>query len=232
MRYAHVFFDLDRTIWDFNANSEETIYELVEEFGLLELLDIKEFFKHYLEINDEMWALFRKNEITKEELRLTRFRQSLKRSGVENHQLAHEMGLNYVQRCPYKKHLMEGAIDMLTILKEKNVNLHVITNGFSTPQRTKLKNCSLLKFFDQLIISEEVGYKKPQKELFMYALKVSGANAKESLMIGDDLMVDVLGAQRAGMDQVHFNELIKHSSDVTPTYHIRKLKDLPEIVGV
>ena len=113
-------------------------------------------------------------------------------------------------------------------LTDKNYQLHLITNGFEKTQHAKLHHSGLETFFKEIITSEASNSLKPQKEIFEYALNKAGAAVEESIMIGDTLDVDVLGAMNAGMDQVHVN-YNNAEQDLIPTYTISTLRELEKI---
>ena len=110
-------------------------------------------------------------------------------------------------------------------LSDKGYRLHLITNGFEQTQHSKLRTSGLDVFFNEVVTSEGSNSLKPQKEIFEFAMRRTGASAEDSLMIGDTLDVDVLGAMNVGMDQVHVN-YNDAPQDLTPTYTIRALKEL------
>lgn len=202
----HVFFDLDRTLWDFNANSRLELTNLWSEYQLhqkgISLTD--QFIKIYEKINGECWAQYRQNEITKEELRGKRFNDTLSYFGIEDSNLAEEIGAAYINNSPNRTILVEGTIEILTYLKEK-YHLHIITNGFKEVQHLKLKNCGLTPFFEEVITSEEVGVMKPNAQVFDYSIKQVNAKKEESVYIGDDFKVDIEGATNAGLHAVYYN---------------------------
>jgi putative hydrolase of the HAD superfamily len=117
---------------------------------------------------------------------------------------------------------------VLQYLIDKGYQLHLITNGFEKTQHEKLKHCGLQIFFKEIITSESANSLKPQKEIFDYALNKAGAKPDESIMIGDTLDVDILGAMNAGMDQVHVN-FNNARQDIKPTYTITTLNELKKI---
>lgn len=107
--------------------------------------------------------------------------------------------------------------------------MHIITNGFEEVQAQKMKNSGLQPFFEQVITSERAQSLKPQKEIFEFALNLTGAQLKDSIMIGDSLDVDILGAMNCGMDQVHVNYPgIK--GDLKPTFTVSRLQELKAIL--
>ena len=204
--YKHIFLDLDRTLWDFEANSQQELTALFYKYKLQEkgISLVNEFIKIYKEINEQCWALYRENKLSKENLRSIRFAKTLHYFGVEDQGLSKNIGLDYITNSPLRTLLLDGCIELLDYLHSK-YSLHIITNGFEEVQYKKLSNSNLLKFFDKIITSEAAGYKKPNAEIFYYALEQSGASINESVMIGDDLNTDVKGAVGFGMPCIFFN---------------------------
>lgn len=210
-KYTHLFFDLDNTLWDFNRNSRQAISETFLYFNLQECgSDFDEFFRTYSKHNDLLWAKYRKKEIHKNELKRQRFQKTfddLKIAGID----AVEMNDHYLGVMPLQTILIEGALDVLSVLKKRNYRLFIITNGFSEVQHKKMENSGLAAFFEKVFISEEVKAPKPGREIFDYAITSTNAKKRKSLMIGDDWEVDVGGAVNNGIDAIHFNpEFIKN----------------------
>ena len=206
MQYKHIFFDLDRTIWDFDANSHETLLELCEIYKLNEkgIHSFEEFIKIYKIHNAELWDLYSKDKISQKYLRRERLQRALADFGVNNFQLSEDIGEKYVEICPRKKKLFSFAYEVLDYLKEKYI-LHIITNGFDKTQHIKLEHSNLMKYFNHIITSEKTGFKKPNPKIFEHALELVNAKKKESIYIGDDLIVDILGCQNSGIDGIYFN---------------------------
>jgi len=220
-KYKHIFIDLDKTIWDFEANTQLTFREIFEKYRLtsLGIPNLESFYHVYARINDELWALYRENKIIKEKLNIQRFEMTLLQFGIDDLILATHIADDYVTLSPQKTILFPNSHKALTYLQTKYL-LHIITNGFEELQHQKLDNCDLRKYFNTITTSEEAGVKKPEKAIFELALKKAGARAYESLMIGDDLEVDVAGAKGLGMDTLYFNpEKIKHQDDPDHEVH-------------
>jgi len=204
--YKHIFFDLDHTLWDFDRNSRETLEELFEVYSLKNygIHAFEDFVSTYRIVNDEKWDLYRKGLISKEKLRSTRFYDTLLRFEVNHPELASEIDREYILRSPHKTNLFPHALEVLGYLSEKYA-LHIITNGFTEVQDIKMTKSGLKPFFTHEITSESAGVNKPDPIIFRHALKTAGAKRKESIMIGDNLHVDCVGARRVGIDQVYFN---------------------------
>lgn len=204
--YKHIFFDLDRTLWDFEKNSHEVLSDLFHKYNLIAKGNVSrsEFIIRYKINNERLWNLYRQNKIEKEKLRTERFRITLKEFGIIDANLAASFANDYVENCPKKTHLFPFVHSTLNYLKDR-YNLHIITNGFEEVQYEKLENSNLMEYFEQIITSEQVGFKKPSSEIFKFSLVKAFARPSDSIMIGDDLVADIYGARDAGIDQVFFN---------------------------
>lgn len=227
--YQHIFFDLDRTLWDFDTNSRHALSEIFEECKLEErgIVGSGDFILEYQKINTQLWDLYRQQKISKELLRWRRFDMTLKSFGISDEPLAQMLGDRYIAVSPLKTGLLPGTIDVLNHLASR-YRLHIITNGFEEVQHLKLSNSGLSSYFDVVVTSDGVGCKKPGRKIFEHACEGCGALASESIMIGDDLDTDIQGAQNAGMDHVYFNPLgIAHSVAVT-----HEIKQLIELKGI
>ncbi len=228
--YKHIFFDLDRTLWDFETSSIEAFYKIYNHFGLERkgVESTEAFIKHYKYHNDILWNQYREGKLAKEVLRGLRFEYTLQEFGIKDKELAQKIGDYYVEISPLLVHLFPHAHEILAYLYPK-YHLHVITNGFSEVQFTKLKSAELEKYFNEVITSEEAGVKKPDPQIFSFAFDRTKALAEESLMIGDDVEVDILGAKQMNMDQVLFDPE-KKTPQNGATYYINDLLELKEFL--
>lgn len=228
-RYRHLFFDLDRTLWDMERNAHETLAELFHRYGLqhkgIESAEL--FIGNYNRYNDLLWDRYRRKLIDKATLRALRFKQSLAHFGVHDAELAEQFDRDYISEAPKKTNLIPGAIELLESLKD-DYRLHIITNGFPEVQHHKIAHSGLQPYLDIIITSEGCGYSKPDPRIFKYALRKAKASPAESLMIGDDLQVDIVGAREAGWDQVFFNPAKgEHEEEVT-----YEIGELGEMLGI
>ncbi len=230
MQIKHIFFDLDRTIWDFETNAFKTLSELYQEHALNQkgISNFDVFINNYKIHNESLWQLYRDGKIEKDELRSSRFNLTLQDFGINDDHLASELGSQYIKKCPLKTHVFPFTYEVLDYLKEK-YHLHIITNGFEEVQYVKLEQSNLLNYFEQIVTSEQVGVKKPNSKIFRYALAKAFCKADESIMIGDDLSVDILGAKGIGMHQVYFNpEKLPHNELID--FEISCLSQLQELL--
>lgn len=215
MKYKHIFIDLDRTLYDFDKSTHDTFLELFDKFELNERgVVFDSFFKLYKENNVAMWTEYREGKISKRFLNVERFHKTLLEFGIDDRAFAGRFASDYLLNSPLKKALFPNVPEMLEYLKEK-YTLHIITNGFDEVQETKLKANDLNKFFATVTTSEEAQTKKPRKEIFEYAMKKAGAISSESIMVGDDLEVDILGAKAVGIDGIYCNyDQLSHNGEV------------------
>ncbi len=157
-------------------------------------------------------------------LRGLRFRLTLADFGIDDHELAENIGHDYITISPLRVSLFPNTFEILDYLKPK-YPLHLITNGFSEVQETKLQSSGLGKYFQHVITSEEAGFKKPDERIFRFAFEKTGAKPGESVMIGDDPDVDILGAREFGMDQVLFDPEKVHQKNGS-TFYINDLIEM------
>ncbi len=230
MKYKHLFFDLDHTLWDFDANSRLTLHELYHNFELEQkgVDDFDLFHKYYLVNNDKLWARYRNGLIKVDELRWKRMWLTLIEFKIGDESLSRSMGDQFLNLLPYRKTLFPYTIEILQFLTDKNYRLHLITNGFEVTQHHKLKNAGLDKFFIEVITSEGSNSLKPHKEIFEYAFRKTKSQYHECIMIGDSMEADIQGAINAGIDQVYVNHLNIEPA-IQPTYTVYSLKELESI---
>ena len=200
----HIFFDLDHTLWNFEKNSALTFKFLLDKYNIT--IDLQKFLKVYMPINFSLWNLYRDDKITKEYLRHNRLKSTFEKLNIKiDLGLIDEISNDYVKHLPDNNFLLPNAISVLDYLFQK-YKLHIITNGFTEVQNTKISNSNLSKYFTCIIDSETVGVKKPHSKIFNYAYNISKAAYKnECLMIGDNYQADVMGALNNGFKAIHLN---------------------------
>lgn len=230
MKYRHLFFDLDHTLWDFDANAEESLTELYNHFKLESkaIVSFNQFYITYLNHNATLWNRYEKGYITVEELKWRRMWRTLLDFQIADEKLSKDMSEYFLEILPTKKKVFEYTYEILDYLTAKKYSLHLITNGFEKIQRIKLESSNLTKYFKNVITSEISNSVKPKKEIFEYALEKAKGKSGESIMIGDNLNADILGAKNAGMDSIYVNHINSENNEA-PTYTIHNLKELETI---
>lgn len=229
--YQYVFLDLDDTIWDFHANARLSLQDMFADRKLDRYFsDFDEFFSIYAKRNIELWEAYGKGEIEKEFLMAERFRYPLAKMGVDDAELAEQIGIQYLDILPTKTALMPYALEMLEYLHQK-YPLTIISNGFTEVQYKKLKSSNIEHYFKHIVLSESAGALKPDKQIFEYALMLNNAKTKESVMIGDSYEADIKGAQNAGIDQIYFPlQPVTGSNKPACTYLINSLREIKTIL--
>jgi len=228
-QYKHLFFDLDHTLWDFDKNSEISLRKLYDEYELAirGIDDFDALFKAYNVHNDKLWERYRNGYIKRDELRWKRMWLMLLDFKVADTALAHELSTAYLEILPTQTLLVPHAKEILEHCKGR-YEMHLITNGFETTQRLKLQYSGIARYFKHLITSEKSNSMKPHRDIFDYALGLAKANVEESIMIGDAIDIDILGAINAGWDTVYYNPYhVQHLRK--PTYEITHMEELMRI---
>ena len=231
MKYHHLFFDLDHTLWDFDANAMETLADVYKDLDLQTagINDFDLFCKHYLHHNAVLWDRYHHGYITAEELKWKRMWRTLLEFKNGSEELAKKMSGYFLEVLPTKQNLFPYTHEILQHLKEKTYKLHLITNGFEKTQWRKLDNSKLGQYFEEVITSETSNSVKPNKEIFEYALKNANASVENSIMIGDNESADIQGGINMGMDTIFVNH-IQVVPTVPATYTITHLKELENIL--
>lgn len=229
-KIKHIFFDLDRTLWDFEKSASQTFEEIYHRYELQKkgIPSVEKFHDYYTIHNNRLWDKYRKDEIKKEVLRSLRFLLTLKDFGIIDEVLSEKIGDDYIRISPLKVNLFPYSIELLEYLFPL-YKLHIITNGFSEVQKTKLKTSGMDKYFIEVITSEDAGVKKPHPDIFKFAFEKAGALPFESIMIGDDYEVDIIGAKEANMDQIFVDHEKKYKQNGS-TYYINNLKEIEGIL--
>ena len=230
MKYRHLFFDLDHTLWDFETNADETLRHLFAEHNISRHgVSVEKFIKEYSDINHGLWRLYQGGKINQQQLRATRFPRTFAQLGLREEDSPAGISEQFTNILPQKKAVFPYTYEVLDYLRDKGYRLHLITNGFRDVQYIKLDASRLTDYFEEIVTSECCGHLKPDTRIFEHALERTGATAQESLMIGDNLECDVLGAYNAGLDQVYFNPAKRrHFNHIT--YEISCLSELKEIL--
>jgi len=224
-RYNHLLFDLDRTLWNFDQNNRNSLFETYHQFDFD--VDFETFFSTYKTVNKMLWDAYGRGEIKKELLHVNRFHLTFKELKFDDLLTAAKFAENYSQNIEKHNILMPNAYEILEFLKP-NFKLHIITNGFKEFQYRKLRKSGLEPFFDDVFISEVVGYHKPHLAFFEHILEKIGAKKEECLIIGDDMKTDIQGAKNSEIACVLYNPT--NENDLVPDYRINCLLELKKIL--
>ncbi len=230
MKYKHLFFDLDHTLWDYESNAQDSLNELYAEHALdgLGAFSKDEFQGEFHKINHRLWKKYNNGELEKEGIRQQRFQKVLESLGVPDSVLAKKLSGDYLERCPSKSKLLPYAVDTLEYLCQR-YTLSIITNGFIEVQYRKLKGSRIDHYFQSVTASDSANSRKPSKAIFDFAIEQVGGKPSEALMIGDNLEADVGGAINASIDAVYYNPQ-GHPHGEATTYEVTCLSKLTNLL--
>lgn len=219
---TNIFFDLDHTLWDFDKNSALTFGIIFKKNNVA--IDFETFSKAYQPINLKYWKLYGANKVSKPNLRYGRLKDTFNALNINvPDTVINQLAIDYIDFLTTYNYIFEGTIEILNYLKPK-YKLHIITNGFQEIQQNKLEKSKIAHYFETVTNSEMVGVKKPNPIIFNHALKLANANKYNSIMIGDNLEADVLGALNIGLDAICFNY-----HNVVVDKHIKCINHLLEL---
>jgi 2-haloacid dehalogenase len=224
--YKFLLFDVDDTLLDFGKTEKLALQRLFTEQNIQLTSEIENYYK---KMNKNMWHNFEKGEITRDELLFTRFSKLFKAFGKTVDGIAMEK--SYRRFLGEAHPLIPGARRALEKLKS-HFDLYVVTNGVADTQRKRLADAALTPLFKVIFVSEDTGYHKPDQRFFDYVARhIPNFNAENALIIGDSLISDMYGGNRAGMDTCWFNpNHLNNPLDLKPTYEINDLNQLAPIV--
>lgn len=228
--YRYLLFDLDDTLLDFKASEAMGIRRVFAQHGIDHS---DETIAIYSEINDSLWKLLEKGEITRKEISETRFRILRDRLGLSFDTAA--VAADYFKALSGCGYIFPEAVPLLDALKKKGYLLAAVTNGSLLPQTGRIIASGIGGYFNAgLYISEVIGYQKPQKEYFEFVLHQLGDPPREQiLLLGDSPSGDIAGAIGMGLDCCHVNLRGNDlPNDLHPTYTVTKLSDIPAVCGL
>lgn len=223
----HIFFDLDRTLWDFDANVLKTLTDLYYNNSLdTRIPSPTEFIERYTFENNRYWELYIKGAIKKEHLRVVRFSKTLEFFGIKNEAMALGMANDYINLSPLQEGVMPHTHQTLRYLSLK-YTLHIITNGFDEVQHIKAQAAGLTPYFQHIVTSDKAKALKPDRAIFDYSLALAQTTPAESLMVGDDIEKDYYGGIYAGMQSILYQPTGDYGLDV---FHITDLRELTKLL--
>lgn len=222
MQYDWILFDADETLFSFDAFAG-----LKMTFSRLDVDFSKKDYIEYQVINQALWVKYQDGEVTAKQLQEKRFEILALRVGFSPAKLNHR----FLEAMVELSLPLEGVSDIIPLLAKK-AKLGIITNGFTQIQEARLDNTGLKKYFDWVVVSEEMGVAKPDPLIFESAFERMGkVNKSRILMVGDNPDSDILGANKVGIDSCWLNSENKTcSSSVMPTYEVRSWRELARLL--
>lgn len=227
--YKYLLWDIDDTLIDFKSSEKKALKMCFKEFGVV-LTD--EDVEIYSKINSNYWKLLEQGKIKKDTMLNRRFQDFVHHLSIDkiDYEAINNM---YQDKLGDYAVMIDDAYEVCSKLKNSKKQ-YAVTNGTVVAQNKKLDKTGLREFFDEVFISDEVGYEKPDIRFFQYAFnKISGFSPEETIIIGDSLSRDMQGANYAGIDCCWFNPKgnINENTSIQINYEIKKLRELLEIIG-
>ncbi len=206
-KVKHIFFDLDNTLWDTDKNSMLTLQQMYKEMKVEETYRVafSEFFMNYYKRNEKLWELYRKEEVTKQDILDQRFKETFRKFGIEDKEICRYFDDFFIDKVVQNNNLVSNVEETLDYLRTRGYELHIVSNGFIQPTERKVNNTPIKGYITTVTSGEEINKRKPAKEVFELGLKKANADPGESSFIGDDWEADALGSERIGMFPVFFN---------------------------
>lgn len=223
----NILFDLDGTLFNFDECENLALMSSFKVYGKKISNDVISIYK---KINSNLWEEYEKGLISREDVLEGRFEFLFNNLKINiSPKQFNELYLYYLSGnfC-----LEYGALEILLNFKNK-YRMYVVTNGVEKVQMKKMSGANLLHFFEDIFISENVGYSKPDKEFFKYCLDQMKAEPSECIIIGDSLLSDIKGGKNANIFTCWYNPEGKTKNvDIIPDYEIRQLIELKKILEV
>jgi YjjG family noncanonical pyrimidine nucleotidase len=229
--YKAIIFDLDNTLLNYSASELQCMQQTVAAHGLFEGEEDQwqQFWQNYLKINYQYWMSF----VTKQsqhrsiqDVLIESFRDTVKVEEQQYYSLAHTYWQNFCDTCIYE----QGANDVLHAVSS-SYQLGIISNGIGAAQRKRLVAGNIDHLFQSIIVSDEIGIRKPNKEIFEAALEQLQLSPSEVLFVGDSLQDDYAGARNSGIDFCYYNRNRQELAErYKPHYRIDSLSQLLEVI--
>ena len=197
--YTTIFFDLDDTIWDTMGNAKVCLNELFEDYDIDRYYDsFESFYEVYFNNTVLLWERYSHGLIDKQTIISERFSYPFRQFRGVAADMPAAMNDDFFRRIVTKTNLIDGAIEILDYLKGR-YKMHIISNGFTELQSSKINGSGLGGYFEHIVLSDAVGFNKPDRRIFDYLLNTASVNSDEVIMIGDNINADIAGAKNVSI---------------------------------
>lgn len=223
----NVLFDLDDTLFDFHKAEKIALTKTLVHFGID---PTEETLALYSTINAAHWKRLELGEISREEVKVGRYRELFKTIGVECDPV--KATAYYESMLAIGHYFMPGAPELLEELYRK-YRLYIISNGTAKVQEGRIGSSGIAKYMDGIFISQLLGANKPDKQFFDICFaEIPDFSLSETVIIGDSLSSDIKGGINAGIITVWFNPKgIENDNDIKPDYIIKELSEVPGLLS-
>lgn len=223
----NVLFDLDDTLFDFHKAEKIALTKTLVHFGID---PTEETLALYSTINAAHWKRLELGEISREEVKVGRYRELFETIGIECDPV--KATAYYESMLAIGHYFMPGAPELLEELYRK-YRLYIVSNGTAKVQEGRIGSSGIAKYVDGIFISQILGANKPDKQFFDICFaEIPDFSLSETVIIGDSLSSDIKGGINAGITTVWFNPKgIENDSDIKPDYTIKELSEVPGLLS-
>ncbi|MGF7057947.1 YjjG family noncanonical pyrimidine nucleotidase [Brassicibacter mesophilus] len=227
MKYEVIIFDADETLFDFKKSEKDAFKNTMLEYDIE--YDENHHLKIYQGINTAIWKEFEEGLITQKKLKVERFKRlsdSLN-AGFDEEQFSKL----YMKHLGNASFLYDDSIELVESL-HKDYRLTIVTNGLKDVQNNRIRKSTIAKYFEDIVVSEEVEVSKPDPKIFEHALSnIKHTDKSKVLIVGDSLTSDIQGGINSGIDTCWYNpNKIVNKTGIKPTYEISNLMELKDIL--
>lgn len=216
-----IFFDIDNTLLDDYRAKKDYLPRVYNKYEINKINSFADFEKNWFAGLNKYIRLYEAGKISFYDQQRIRFSEI---TGIENPTKNAVLDFYELVTDEYENSfcLFEDTIETLQRLKKNGHLLGIITNGAEEQQRKKIKKFNLEQFFSIVIISQEVGYSKPQKEIFEIAINTTSSQERNCFYVGDDYERDIIGSYNAGMNPIWINRessIMETDSEISTQIH-------------
>lgn len=233
-----VWLDLDDTIIDFAACARSALLRLyeIECFGRF-FPEAEQWVECYERHNHRLWADYSAGVITRDRLRIERFRRPFAEAGAAHDEamdMARRYDTFYLDLLATEKRLLPGALRLMqTLHEDRRYRTGILSNGFKEVQFRKIDFNGLTPYIDLVVLSDDIGHTKPDVHLYRHAMQRAGsADPAEHLMVGDNPATDIDGALHAGWKAVWFDRKASGAQAPQGATRIVTLAELGPLLGL
>lgn len=227
MKYEVIIFDADDTLFDFKKSEKEAFKNAMLNLNIE--YDEDYHLKIYKEINTGIWKEFEQGLITQEKLKVERFKRLSDKLKIPFDEI--NFAKSYMEHLANASFLFDDSIELIENLN-KSYKLSIVTNGLTAVQDKRIRKSDVAKYFDAIIISEEILISKPDPKIFEHTLNhMKFSDKSKVLMVGDSLTSDIQGGINFGIDTCWYNpKKLKNETSIKPTYEISNFDELKSLL--
>jgi len=225
MKYEVIIFDADETLFDFKKSEKDALKNAMLELDIK--YDENYHLKIYQDINTAIWREFEQGLITQEKLKVERFKRLSDRLDTTFDE--NQFSKSYMKHLSNASFIFVESIELLESLY-KEYKLTIVTNGLTDVQSKRIRKSVIAKYFENIVISEEILIAKPDPGIFEHSIKnINYTDKSKVLMVGDSLTSDIQGGINFGVDTCWYNpNKIVNKTTIKPTYEISNLMELKD----